>query len=55
VDSDWLLDDEAVLDELSDSLSGVSKSNFAGFVRIEPDTALTALRNGSSKTSLELQ
>ncbi len=55
VDSDWLLDDEAVLDKLSDSLSGVSKSDFAGFVRIEPDTALTALRNGSSKTSLELQ
>jgi len=55
VDSDWLLDDQSILDKLSDSLSGVSKSDFAGFVRIEPDSALTALRNGSSKTSLELQ
>jgi hypothetical protein len=35
--------DEAILVELSDVLAGVGKSNFAGFVGINPNALLTAL------------
>lgn len=55
VDSDGLLDDETVLNELANSLSGVSQSNLAGLIRIEPNSALTALGDRSRKTSLKLQ
>ena len=55
VDSDGLLDDESILDKLANSLSGVSNSNLAGLVRVEPDTALSALGDRSGKASLELQ
>jgi hypothetical protein len=55
VDGNGLLNDETILNQLSNRLSGVSKSNLAGLIRIQPDTALTALGHRSSKASLKLQ
>ena len=55
VHSDWLLDDETILDELSDGLSGGGGADLRRLVGIEPNTTLSALGNGSSKASLKLQ
>lgn len=55
VDGDGLLNDETILYQLANSLSGVSQSDIAGLIRVKPDAALTALRDGSCKTSLKLQ
>ena len=47
----WSLDDEAILDELANTLTGVSKSNVGGFVRIHPDLSLAALKHGSGQST----
>ena len=55
VDGNGLLNDETILNQLSNSLSGVGKGDVAGLIRVQPDTALSALGNRSCKASLELQ
>ena len=37
----WLSDDEAIADQLSDGLSGVCILDFAALGGVEPDLALT--------------
>lgn len=55
MDSNWLLDDGTVLDQLSDSISGVGLSDFGGFGRIHPDLSLTNTDNRSGKSLLSSQ
>ena len=55
VDGDGLLNDETILNQLSNRLSGVCDGDIAGLVRVQPDTALSALRNRSCEASLKLQ
>ena len=45
VHGDGLADNEAILDELADSLAGVGIGNFVDFVGVEPDLALSAANN----------
>lgn len=40
--SDGFADDEAICNELPDSLAGVGIRDFADFIRIQPDLALSA-------------
>lgn len=49
---DWLLDDEAISNELSDGLAGVSIGDFGGLVGIEPDLALSAADDRRGQTLL---
>jgi hypothetical protein len=42
VHGDGLSDDETICNELSDGLAGVGVGDLAGFIRIEPDLALSA-------------
>ena len=49
---DWLADDKAIGDELADGLAGVRVRDFADFIWIEPDLALTATDNGSGQALL---
>jgi hypothetical protein len=46
VHGDGLADDEAILDELADRLTGVGVGDLAGLVGVEPDLALSAADNG---------
>jgi hypothetical protein len=46
-------DDKTIFVELSDVLAGVSKSNFLALIGINPDALLSALKDGSSKSSLQ--
>lgn len=41
VDLDRLADDETILEELTDSLTGVGGSNLGDLIRVKPDTTLT--------------
>ena len=45
VHGDGLADNEAILDELADSLAGVGVGDFADFVGVEPNLALSAANN----------
>jgi len=52
VHGDGLADDEAILDELADSLARVGVGNLAGLVGVEPDLALAAADNGGREALL---
>jgi len=56
VHSDGLADDEAITDELADSLTGVGVRDLVDFVGIEPDLALAAAddRRGEALLSTEV-
>jgi hypothetical protein len=45
VHGDGLADDEAILNELADSLAGVGVGNLADLVGVKPDLALAAADN----------
>jgi len=53
VDLDVSSDDKTILDELSDTGSGVSKGDFVGFVGVEPKSSLSALEYGGSESLLK--
>jgi len=52
VHGDGLSDDEAICDELSDGLAGVSIRDFAGLIGIKPDLALSAANDGGREALL---
>ena len=52
VHGDGLADDEAILDELADGLTGVGVGDFAGLVGVEPDLALAAACDGTRQALL---
>jgi hypothetical protein len=52
---DGLLDDESILSELSDCLSGVCGGDFGGFVGIKPNLALSAVQNVCRKALLRAE
>lgn len=52
MDSDGLLDDEAIGDELADGLAGVGVGDLVDLVRIEPDLALAAVGDAGSQALL---
>jgi hypothetical protein len=52
VHGNWLADDEAICDELSDGLAGVGVRDFAGLVGIEPDLALSTANDGGRQALL---
>ena len=49
---DRLSDDEAICNELSDSLAGVGVGDLAGLIGIEPDLALSAADDRGRKALL---
>ena len=49
---DWLSDDEAISNELSDGLAGVGVGNFAGLIGIKPDLTLSAADDGGRQALL---
>jgi len=53
VDSDVSLDDDTILDELSNTHSGVGEGNLARLVGVEPQSLLSATEDGSSQSLLE--
>jgi hypothetical protein len=55
VHGDGLADDEAIGDELADGLAGVGVGDFAHFVGVEPDLALSAANNGRRKALLRAE
>lgn len=55
VDFDGLLEDQAVLDELADSLAGVGVGDFGGLVGVHPNLALTGLQDASGEATLQKQ
>lgn len=50
--SDWLADDEAISNELSDGLTGVGIGDLAGLIGVEPNLALSAAYDGGRQTLL---
>ena len=52
VHGDGLADDEAIGDELADSLAGVRVADLVGFVRVQPDLALAAVGHRRSEALL---
>lgn len=52
VHGDGLADDQAIADQLADSLARVGVGDFAHLIRIEPDLALTAADHGRRKALL---
>lgn len=48
-----LLDDQAILDELSDGLARVGVADFGSLVGVEPNLALASLEDASRETTLE--
>jgi len=52
VHSDRLSDDESICNELADGLAGVGIGNFADFIRVEPDLALSASNDRCRETFL---
>jgi len=52
VHGDGLLDDEAILDKLSDGLAGVGVGDFRGLIGIKPDLALSAADDGGRQALL---
>jgi hypothetical protein len=55
VHRDGLADDEAILDELADGLTGVGVGDFAGLVGVEPDLALSATDHGGREALLSAE
>ena len=55
VHGDGLADDEAILDELADGLTGVGVGDFAGLVGVEPDLALSATDHGGREALLSAE
>ena len=55
VHSDWTTNNDAITDKFADLLTGVCHGNGGNFTVIHPDTAETAIKDGSSKALLELQ
>lgn len=55
MNSDGLLDDKTVLDQLADSKSGVSQRDLVSLIRIKPYAVLTATSDGSSESLLQFQ
>ena len=55
MNSDGLLDDETVLDQLADSKSGVSQRDLVSLIRVKPYAVLTATSDGSSESLLQFQ
>ena len=55
VDDGWLLDDEAILDELADVLARVGVGNLRLLVRVEPDLSLADLEDGRCQSLLRLE
>ena len=55
VHGDGLADDEAILDELADSLAGVCVGDFADLVGVEPDLALSATNHGGREALLSAE
>lgn len=49
---DRLADDQAIFDELADTLAGVGVRDFAGLVGVEPDLALAAADDSRCETLL---
>ena len=49
---DGLSDDEAICNELSDSLAGVGVGDLAGLIGIEPNLALSTADDGRRKALL---
>jgi hypothetical protein len=52
VHGDRLLDDKAILDELSDGLAGVGVGDFTCLIGIKPDLALSAAYDRGRKALL---
>lgn len=52
VHGDWLADNEAIGDELSDGLTRVGVANLVDFVWVEPDLPLAASYNGRREALL---
>jgi hypothetical protein len=52
VHGDRLSDDEAICNELSDSLARVGVGDLAGLIRIKPDLALSAADDGGCEALL---
>jgi len=52
VHGDLFADDEAIGYELADGLAGVGVGDFIDLIRVEPDLALTAARNGGGEPLL---
>lgn len=48
----WLADDEAITDELSDGLARVGIGNFVALGGVEPDFSLSAADHGRSEALL---
>ena len=55
VHGDGLADDEAIGDELADSLAGVRVADLVGFVRVQPDLALAAAGDRSRQALLRAE
>merc|ERR1712137_539672 len=55
VNNGGLADDETVLDEFADILTRIGHGDFAGFIRIQPDLAFTAIHNRRREALLQLQ
>ena len=55
VHGDGLADDEAILNELADRLTGVGVGDFAGLVGVEPDLALSATDHGGREALLSAE
>jgi hypothetical protein len=55
VHRDGLADDEAIVDELADGLTGVGVGDLVDLVGVEPDLALSAADNGRRKALLRAE
>lgn len=55
VHSDGLANDQTILDQLANMLTGVGVGDLVAFIRIKPDLVATALKHGRSETLLESQ
>jgi hypothetical protein len=55
VHGDGLANNEAILDELADGLTGVGVGNLTGLVGVEPDLALSAADNGCGEALLRAE
>ena len=52
---DLFADDEAIGNELADGLAGVGVGDFADFVGVKPDLALSAADDGGRETLLSTE
>lgn len=52
VHGDWLLDDEAICNELADGLARIGVGDLAGLIGIEPNLALSAAYDGGRQALL---